>query len=83
LSSNKSNYILSTIRLQTLNFFTTSRDKWKQKHKEKQSIIKYLKIKIRDLSKSRNYWKNKAQYLDGELKKNEKIAKTTKKINHV
>jgi hypothetical protein len=74
---------LNKIRLQTVNFFKSSRDKWKEKHKEKQSTIKYLKIKIRDLSKSRNYWKNKARYLDGELKKNEKIAKTTKKINHV
>ena len=66
-------------RLQTLKFFKSSRDSWKRKHKEKQGTIKYLKIKVRDLSKSRGYWKTKAQYLEHELKKNNKIKKAMKK----
>jgi hypothetical protein len=61
---------LSKTRLQTLNFFRLSRDAWKQKHKEKQQIIKYLKIKIRDLKLSREYWKMKAKEFEQELKKN-------------
>ena len=64
---------MSKIRLDTLNFFKSSRDSWKQKHKEKQNIIRYLKIKIRDLSNSRNYWKEKAKSLELELKKNDKF----------
>lgn len=63
---------MSKIRLQTFRFYNKSRDSWKKKHKEKQGIIKYLKVKIRDLQNSRDYWKEKAKKLDTELKKNKK-----------
>ena len=60
---------MSKIRLDTLNFLKSSRDSWKQKHKEKQKVIRYLKINIRDLSNSRDYWKEKVCFLEAEFKK--------------
>ena len=57
-------------RLQTLMFFKSGRDNWKQKHKKKQAVIKYLKIKVRDLYNSRERWKSKAKELEQQLKKN-------------
>ncbi len=65
---------MSEIRLQELKFFKSSRDSWKQKHREKQAVIKQLKIKIRDLIKSRNFWKEKAKKLELELKKQKEVA---------
>ena len=72
MPNNQQYKILSKTRLQELNFFKSSRDSWKQKHKEKQLIIKMLKVKIRDLVKSREFWKEKAKNLELELKKNKK-----------
>lgn len=70
---------MAKIRLQTLKFYKSSRDAWKQKHKEKQKVVKSLKIKIRDLTKSRDNWKNRVRLLECELKKNEKSVAVTKK----
>ena len=60
---------MSRIRLDTFNYIKTSRDLWKAKHKQKQNIIRSLKINIRDLNQSRDYWKEKAKSLEVELKK--------------
>lgn len=40
--------------------FRTSRDKWKEKALEKQRKLRALEVKVRDLSGSREYWKNRA-----------------------
>lgn len=40
--------------------FRASRDKWKEKALEKQRKLRALEVKVRDLSGSREYWKNRA-----------------------
>jgi hypothetical protein len=50
---------MSNVRKQTLDFYIKSRDAWKQKNKENKAYIKYLKIKVRDLEESRDYWKER------------------------
>jgi hypothetical protein len=40
--------------------FRASRDKWKEKAIEKQRKLRALEVKVRDLSGSREYWKNRA-----------------------
>jgi hypothetical protein len=40
-----------------VNFFKSSRDKWKQKATARHKEIRALKIKVRDLQESRNNWK--------------------------
>lgn len=47
-----------------IQFFKTSRDKWKAKSAEKQKRIDFLETKIRDLTRSRDKWKNKAKSLE-------------------
>ena len=42
-----------------LKFFKDSRDKWKCRALEKQKRIEQLEIKVRDLTKSRDTWKEK------------------------
>jgi hypothetical protein len=49
----------STSRL--VHFFQKSRDSWKVRSADKQKRIKALEIKVRDLTESRDYWKNKAK----------------------
>jgi len=51
---------MSNVRKQTLDFYIKSRDGWKKKNKENKAYIKYLKIRIRDLEESRDYWKEKS-----------------------
>jgi hypothetical protein len=40
--------------------FRAGRDNWKEKALEKQKKLRALEIKVRDLSASREYWKNRA-----------------------
>jgi hypothetical protein len=40
--------------------FRAGRDNWKEKALEKQKRLRALEIKVRDLSASREYWKNRA-----------------------
>ncbi|MEH1981357.1 MAG: hypothetical protein V7L27_19175 [Nostoc sp.] len=40
--------------------FRAGRDNWKQRALEKQKKLRALEIKVRDLSASREYWKNRA-----------------------
>ena len=49
-------------------FFQDSRDKWKQRSAEKQKRIDAQETKIRDLTKSREHWKQKAKDLEKQLK---------------
>ncbi len=39
---------------------TRSREKWKQRVAAKQSEIRRLRVKVRDLEVSRRYWKQRA-----------------------
>jgi hypothetical protein len=44
-----------------VNFFKSSRDKWKQKAIARHKEVRALKIKVRDLQESRNNWKSKSK----------------------
>jgi len=44
-----------------VNFFESSRDKWKQKAINRHKKIRALEVKVRDLKKSRENWKNKSK----------------------
>lgn len=44
-----------------VNFFKSSRDKWKQKAMGRHKEVRALKIKVRDLQESRDNWKNKSK----------------------
>lgn len=54
-----------------VNFFKSSRDKWKQKAATRHKEIRALKIKVRDLQKSRDNWKNKSKEITVLDKKKE------------
>lgn len=47
--------------------FRAGRDNWKQKALEKQKRLRALEIKVRDLSASREYWKNRAIHAESGL----------------
>ena len=68
---------MANYRKQTLDFIKKSRDEWKEKNKENKKYVKYLKIKIRDLEKSREFWKDQAI----ALKEAECLKKTKVKIS--
>lgn len=40
--------------------FRAGRDNWKEKALEKQKKLRALEVKVRDVSASREYWKNRA-----------------------
>lgn len=44
-----------------VNFFKSSRDKWKQKAIDRHKEIRALEVKVRDLQISRENWKNKSK----------------------
>ena len=44
-----------------VNFFKSSRDKWKQKAIDRHKEIRALEVKVRDLKTSREKWKNKSK----------------------
>lgn len=45
---------------QRLRRLASSRDVWKRRAHEKQSMIRYLRVKVRDLEVSRELWKDRA-----------------------
>lgn len=61
---------MSNVRKQTLDFYIKSRDAWKLKNKENKAFIKYLKIRIRDLEESRDYWKERTLKSRAKKKRN-------------
>ena len=71
---------MANYRKQTLDFIKKSRDDWKEKNKENKKYVKYLKIKIRDLEKSREYWRGQAIALKegGNLKKTKVLIPSQK-----
>ena len=48
---------------------STSQGKWRQKAIERGSEIRFLKDKMDDLTKSRKFWRNKAQAAEDVQKK--------------
>ena len=44
-----------------------SREQWKQRSAEKQRRIRQLRVNVRDLCSSREYWKNRVKDLDQQL----------------
>ena len=63
--------------------FRAGRDNWKEKALEKQKKLRALEIKVRDLSASREYWKNRAIAAEQGLFQDNGEAGTTeeKKMN--
>lgn len=53
-------------------FFKTSRDRWKRKALTRQDRIKSLQIRVRDLSESRERWKSRAKCAEQGLRDNTK-----------
>jgi uncharacterized protein YdaU (DUF1376 family) len=48
-------------------FFERSRDGWKQKYQELKATVKGYKIRIADLTKSREHWRLKAKQAGEQL----------------
>ncbi|PSB00470.1 hypothetical protein [Merismopedia glauca] len=62
--------------------FRAGRDNWKEKALGKQKKIRALEIKVRDLSASREYWKNRAILAElGLSQENESAVVEEKKMN--
>ncbi len=53
--------IFKTATNRLVRYFEKSRDAWKARALQKQQQLRYLEIKVRDLSLSRDYWKKKAK----------------------
>jgi hypothetical protein len=49
-------------------FFKTSRDRWKRKALLRRDRIKALQVRIRDLSESRDRWKSRARSAESNLR---------------
>jgi len=56
-----------------------SRDNWKDKNNDKQSKIKALEVKARDLSVSRDIWKERARRAEAELNEAYELTRLTAK----
>jgi chromosome segregation ATPase len=48
-------------------FFRKSRDLWKNKYQELKVSFKLLKNRVADLTKSREFWKEKAKQAQGQV----------------
>ena len=59
------------------NFFKDSRDKWRKRSKNKQIRIDDLEVKVRDLTKSRDNWKQKYKEIKIPSKKKQLNLRTT------
>ena len=62
--------------------FRAGRDNWKEKALEKQKKLRALEIKVRDVSASREYWKNRAIAAEkGVSQENGEVSVEVKKMN--
>jgi len=55
-------------------FFRKSRDGWKRKHQDLKATVKGYKVRVADLSKSRDRWRLKAEEAAGRLAASEAEA---------
>jgi hypothetical protein len=46
-----------------------SRKKWKQRIVEKQNLIRFLRVKARDLEASRSFWKDRAMTAEDTVRR--------------
>ncbi|MFO1431630.1 MAG: hypothetical protein U1F76_16070 [Candidatus Competibacteraceae bacterium] len=67
--------IFKTATDRLVRYFEKSRDAWKARALQKQQQLRYLEIKIRDLSVSPDYWEKKAKEV-------EKAQRETSKRKH-
>jgi hypothetical protein len=72
------NYKSSIHRLAHL--FKKGRDLWKNRALERQKIVKSLMVKVRDLSKSRDNWKQRAKVAESELRQVKKTQPSSSKL---
>ena len=63
--------------------FRASRDKWKEKALDKQKKLRALEIKVRDLSASREYWKNRVVVAEKGLAQENKEALVEEKKDEI
>jgi hypothetical protein len=62
--------------------FRAGRDNWKEKALERQKKLRALEIKVRDLSASREYWKNRAMAAEKEASQEKReVLVEVKKMN--
>lgn len=54
--------------------FLASRKRWKAKYKTLQEKAKSYRIKLRDLRRSRNHWKQKAKQLASEMPRERRVS---------
>ena len=54
--------------------FLRSRDNWKERAIERQRKIRYLEVKVRDISASRDYWKKRAKEAESKLNEQKREA---------
>ena len=65
--SNQKNYKTPLKKLSA--FFESSRNKWRERSADKQKRIDELEVKVRDLTKSRNNWKEKYKSINNNSEK--------------
>ncbi len=58
--------------------FQKGRDSWKEKALDRQKKVRALEIKVRDLSVSREHWKQRALVAESQIKREEKKKKESK-----
>lgn len=59
--------------------FQKGRDSWREKALEKQKKVRALEIKVRDLTASREHWKQRALAAESEIKEQRIGAVSEKK----
>jgi len=74
----KREYKCSETRL--VDYFESSRDKWKERSMNYQKEKKELLIEVRDLRRSRNKWKDECLKLKSALKEFQDKEKKTKEL---
>lgn len=62
-------------------YYLKSKEKWKEKSKERRAIIRAQKITIRDLQTSREQWKQKAKFYKSTLAAQKKTQDTKKPLD--
>ncbi len=59
--------------------FQKGRDRWKEKALDRQKKVRGLEIKVRDLSASREHWKQRALAAESQIKQQNLAAEIAKK----
>lgn len=62
-----------------VNLFKDAREKWRKRALSKQKKLRAMDIKVRDISLSREKWKEKAKQLEASLQEKEREIEELKK----